>query len=277
MCVVGFDDEERPVCSGNTNYTYNAAGDLVGLTVVEDGTNICERTFAYDSWGRVVEVMDSVEGSLTLTYDGVGNVTEVTAPCGTARMTYDTAGERTSLDLSDWFGEVPAARAMRRMARSAGAPEDPPLGHLDFFSALEHYADGTGTPVAIPFDDVNTTWVRPEMFPCVTNVIAHCHRSGTYAVRGGLLIHARAPMGLVLGNVTIRVDGTVSYTSCCQWNFTGTLTCHDDFYDFEAASRGITGETLSRWANRLVGGKPYVIQIRGEKQLTGGGACCQRD
>ena len=57
-------------------------------------------TYTYDAGNRLRQLVDSVSGTITLTYDNLDRLTQETTPQGTVNYTYDTAGRRTSMTVA---------------------------------------------------------------------------------------------------------------------------------------------------------------------------------
>ena len=149
---------------------------------------------------------------------------------------------------------------------------------MTLLDALLHFRNGNGSPVTLPFSEVNTDGLRPIDFDCVKDFVANCHTPGSYHVVGTKAVPARGQIRLVLGDVTVTLDGTITYTGHCNWSFEGTMSGEDDTYDFNAANRGALGESLTVIARTLLDGSgtPYTIQFAGSEPLTGSGHCGDR-
>lgn len=74
-----------------------------------------------------------------------------------------------------------------------------------------------------------------------------------------------------VGNVSLKLEGTLEIKTDCTWTFAGTLKCFDDLYDFNASThRSAIGEWLTS-IGRETKGKPFYVEIRGEKAITESG------
>ena len=258
-----------------TNWVYGADGRLERLTVYTNGEELVVRSFGYDGEGRLVLVDDGTNGCVTIAYDERGNVCETTGPEGTLRAAWDENGVMTNLDTSAWNGDIPAdAPAFnqpRLMARGA-----PPSG-ISPASALWHFLYGNGTPLSMPFASVDTSWLTPMEFECVRGFIQSCRSPGSYCVSGTRVIATQGSQQYYLGHITVELNGWITYTGNCNWTFDGTMSAHDDTYDFNAANRGRAGEKLTKIGRALFDGHgtPFTISFSGTKTLTGSGHCHQ--
>ena len=61
-------------------------------------------TYTYDAGNRLTQVVDSVSGTITLTYDNLDRLTAEATPQGTVSYTYDVAGRRRSMTVQ---GQTP--------------------------------------------------------------------------------------------------------------------------------------------------------------------------
>lgn len=279
---IDIGDEEEPggvydskgllVSLGPTNYTYNAFGDLSEISVRTNGVETLVRSFAYDSWGRLVSVADHGGGAIALGYDGMGNVVSVSGPEGTLRAEYDDWGNRVALDVTDWHGELPETNCDSRMRRSAYAM--PPVEHLTGWRCLQHYRGGSGEPLAMSFAEINTSNMSPWSFRAFREFVSTCHEPGSYKINGHQVISTQGKQQWFLGQVTIRLKGVVTWSSGCRWTFRGVLACAPDIYDFDKANRGIAVETLTAIGRFFFSGKPYRIHIIGTKPISTQGREC---
>ena len=257
-----------------TNWVYGAEGRLERLAVFTNGEEIVVRTFGYDDGGRLVLVDDGTNGCVSIAYDEAGNISELTGPEGTLRAYWDGDGAMTNLDTSAWNGPVPNSRPLLMAARPGllGAGSG---GGMTPAGALGHFLDGTGTPMSMPFGDIDTGWLSPTDFGCVSAFIGSCHEPDAYEVSGDRVIATKGSQQYFLGHVTIHLEGLITYLGHCNWEFEGTMTALDDTYDFNAAMRGRVGETLTSIGRWLFtgNGNPFTISFSGSKTLTGSGHC----
>ena len=111
--------------------------------------------------------------------------------------------------------------------------------------------------------------------PCLNAVISIAD-SKPYTTSGAIFA--------VLGDVTLKLNGLL-YTSCdCSWNFAGTLTVADDYYNFNPSTHRSWGAeaatTLGRLGGKVCGATPYTIKINGGQPINEGGkingkpTCC---
>ena len=73
-----------------------------------------------------------------------------------------------------------------------------------------------------------------------------------------------------LGDISLRLQGTLSIRCDCTWSFQGTLKAFDDLYDANKSNRSIIKEFLTTIL-RNIPGKEYWIEIRGSKSITESG------
>jgi len=117
--------------------------------------------------------------------------------------------------------------------------------------------------------------VVPTDFESVRDFISDCHSPDEYPISGTRVIATKGSQQYYLGHITVRIDGTITYTGHCNWTFSGTLSALDDRYDFNASNRGQAGETLTKIGRALFGahGTPFTIHINGTKSFAGSGHC----
>lgn len=158
-----------------------------------------------------------------------------------------------------------AATSMATSARGSGAS-----GKVTSTSAFNHYKSNAGTPLRMDFSDIDTSNVRPSDFPQVDDLISG-EKSGGFAIDSRLAITTSGDQSLVLGNITLRLQGSLSLDES-SYSFSGTLKSFDDKYDFNRSThRGVLGEILTR-ADASQEGTPFWIEIRGSKSIEESGS-----
>lgn len=258
-----------------TNFVFGSDGKLQQLTIETNGEEVVIRTINYDDDGRVVFVDDGTNGCVTIAYDAAGNVSEMTGPEGTLRAAWDENGVMTNLDTSAWNGPTPNANPplMAPRPRLLGSG-----GGITVTEAIRHYLNGNGSPITLPFSVVDTSSATPIKFDCVRNFVSSCHEPNDYHVVGTNYFPAIGKPRLIVGDVPVKLDGTITYTGQCNWTFHGTMTGAEDPYDFNAGNRGLLGEALTALGRALLDGRgtPYVFQFSGSVPLDGSGHCGDR-
>jgi len=153
-----------------------------------------------------------------------------------------------------------------------------PMDDINFDQAVEHYKNGKGKPISIPFDKVDTSQVTCETFPdlkkliednkCKTVKISIARDKGykaAYTVPGD--------KQLILGDITLRTWGDFE-SDGTSWKFTGNIAAFHDTYDFNKSThRGVAGELLTMVGRDGMNGTAYDIQMPGTKPLTCSGTC----
>lgn len=162
------------------------------------------------------------------------------------------------------------------------------LGLLTSSEALAHYRSGPDnpknpnerTPLGLSFDDIDTANIGAGQFPQVAEQMKGC-KPGSYQIKWGnkndnLPLSTSGDQALFLGNISLKLEGTLVIKEGGDWEFSGQLKSFDDYYDFNASThRGVIGEALTWGGRERISGKPYWIEIRGAKQLKSEGNCCK--
>jgi len=162
------------------------------------------------------------------------------------------------------------------------------LGLLSSSEALAHYRTGTDdpknpnrrTPLGMSFDEIDTSKVKVEKFKKIAEQLKSC-TPGTYQIKWGdkfdsLPFLTSGDQALFLGNISLKLEGTIVIRKGGDWEFSGQLKSFDDLYDFNASThRGAIGEALTWLGREQISGKPYYIEIRGAKQASATGNCCE--
>ena len=157
------------------------------------------------------------------------------------------------------------------------------VGLLTSSEAFDHYKTGSDdpndstkrTPIRISFDEINTSEVKVTDFPAVKRLLSE-KKIGTHPVtwknkNDNLPFSTSGDQSLYLGNISLKLEGTLEIKADCTWPFDGTLKCFDDLYDFNASThRSPIGEWLTS-IGRKTKGKPFYVEIRGAKNITESG------
>jgi RHS repeat-associated protein len=286
--------------------TFEGAGGVGGLLGVKVGAT--SYRVSYDANGNVSELIDSA-GTIAAhyEYDSFGNVVVANGSYAAAnpwRFSTKPVDLETGYSyygyrfynpvVGRWINRDPIGEEggmnLYGFAGNDSVNKVDPLGHLvewSFISldnATYQWRKRNGEDVRISFDLVDTSKVEAVEFPKIkelfrVNVARSSRRGGGRCEKETKDINdARmsfAPKGTgdaqtVLGDITLKLDGTLEIDECCNWKFNGTLKSFDDEYDFDIKPftrnpiRNI-GTALGRLYNGS--GVKYNIQIRGQKQL----------
>ncbi len=142
-----------------------------------------------------------------------------------------------------------------------------PEGLLSASEALAHYLGGTGTALDMDFSEIPTYFVKPTDFPKLNAAINGACFDQKISIDDRTAF-ASFMKWLTVGNITLRLQGTLIKKCDCSWNFSGHIKSFDDVYDFnESNHRSNVGENLTT-VGRLLPGKEYAIRIRGSKPIS---------
>lgn len=115
------------------------------------------------------------------------------------------------------------------------------------------------------FGDIDTSDVTASSFPQVEGLVSS-DKKGVFAIDSRSPFSTSGDQALFLGNITLRLQGTLSLDSS-SYAFKGTLKSFDDVYDFNKSThRSVFGEVLTRMGATQTG-VPFDIQIRGSKPI----------
>ena len=142
-----------------------------------------------------------------------------------------------------------------------------PSGLLSSSEALAHYRSGTGTALDMDFSEIPTAFVKATDFPAVKAATNSACFDSTSKIDDKTGFTSLVKW-LTVGNIILRLQGTLTTKCDCSWSFSGFIKSYDDIYDFNASThRFIIGETLTS-IGRNISGKEYDIRIRGAKSIS---------
>lgn len=181
-------------------------------------------------------------------------------------LSRDPMGEAGGLNLAGFLNNAPIFRVDL-------------LGLLDAKEAYKHYISGPDdpkdpnrrTPKRMSFSEINTTKYKPSDRKQVKTELGNATPRRVEIKDARMSITTTGDQGLLLGNVTLKLEGEFSVCEAGKWTFEGILKCYDDLYDFNKSThRRWLGELLTAFG-RGTPGKPYLIQIRGSKKVSESG------
>lgn len=259
---------------------YDPNGSVVGYV---DSTGAVVAQYAYDGFGRTVSASGAMADEFAFRYSTKYWDSESGLLYYGRRHYLPALGRWLTRDPMNEDGDA----NLYRFCGNDGVTSYDLLGLLTAVEASEHYRHGPDdpsnpdlrTPLRISFDDIDTSSVRPSSFPQMVALLSQCEK-GEYRIkwRSGddnlAFSVSNGDTALFLGDVSLKLEGTLKVNQSGDWRFSGTLKCFDDFYDFNPSThRGLVGETLTAIGRSLFG-KPYWIEIRGSKQIEETGNCC---
>jgi RHS repeat-associated protein len=255
----------------------------------------------YDHNGNIVRYVSEAESiAAQYTYDPYGNITDMSGALAT-QFSFGFSTKYHDLEtgmigyqqrfllpiFGRWLNRDPIEEegGNNLYVFCLNNPMDifDPLGLLTSTEAFGHYRSGPDnpanrakrTPMRISFDEINTSEVSVKDFPVVKRLLSE-GKPGKYAVawksrKDNLPFATSGDQSLYLGNVSLKLEGTLEIKTDCTWKFDGTLKCFDDIYDFNASThRSWLGEWLTS-IGRKTSGKPFDIEIRGQKPISENG------
>ena len=141
-------------------------------------------------------------------------------------------------------------------------------GFINSVSALAHYIGGSGDPLRMSFNEIDTSGVTPSQFPDVKaklpSKISVCKDEKISFGNAKMGFQTSGDQWLYLGRIVLKLQGTLTIKCGCSWEFHGTLKAFDDLYDFDKGNRTWLAETATT-IGRMFPGKPFYIEIRGSK------------
>jgi RHS repeat-associated protein len=159
-----------------------------------------------------------------------------------------------------------------------------PTGLITGVGAFWHYCFGRGQPLTITYGEVGVTGVTATSFSSVAGASALPCVNATIPISDSKPYSTTGAIYAVLGDVTLKLNGLLTTTCDCSWDFAGTLTVADDFYNFNPSThRSASGEaatTVGRLSGKVCGATPYVIRISGGQPIAQSGrtkgqpTCC---
>jgi hypothetical protein len=145
-----------------------------------------------------------------------------------------------------------------------------PIKATSFIGGLLHYLGASAKPRRVSFSDVDTSSVRITDFPRAAAELKSPARNEQVRISTSRHWSTSGRTGLLIGDFTLLLKGTLTHHDDCRWSFEGSLRAFDDKYDFNKGSRSRVAEALTTMG-RMSPGKPYSLQIRGVRKFSESG------
>ncbi len=252
-------DEPIAVTKGSNTFFYHQDG-LGSVTDLTDTAGVTAKSYSYDAYGNILESPGTVDQPYTYTgreLDAESGLLYYRAryydPATGRFLQKDAAGFSGGINFYAYVGANPTIFV-------------DPFGLFSSPEGLLHYMGGTGSAVSVPFNDVDTASVKATNFSQVKAAIGSCS-PGSYPVNGVAGFSTGGDAALYLGNITLKLIGTVTVNCDCSWCFQGTLSAYPDVYDFNASNHRTPAGEFSTFVGSLLPGKPYTMNIVGSKPV----------
>lgn len=247
----------------------------------------------YDAGGNVVAYVNAAGAVVaTFEYDAFGNTIAATgAQADDFRFRYSTKyfDRETGLiyytqryynpPQGRWLTEDPLEEQgglnLYAFCGNDGVNEIDILGTLNAITAFLHYLGRSEKEESVKFDIVDTSMIRANDFKQVHDIMKSC-KKGEYEINDSLVLNTISTslnVGLMLGQITIKIEGTMPILQNGDWKLNGRLFAAQDKYDFNKGDRSWWAEALTTIGRNLPG-KIYEITIEGEKSFFDSGNCC---
>ncbi len=179
-------------------------------------------------------------------------------------------------ELQQNFG-LTKSEAIQKVASSASANDtihDVSTNTLsgDSFSAAKafaHYLWGDGQNLNVNINNIGLN-IKASEIPLLTQTVRSNTEIGSVHISSNVAYNTSndsLKTGLYLGNITLKVEGDFNKQANGAWTFDGVAKGYQDKYDFNEATRGFVGETLTSFG-RVASGTTYNIDITGESKIS---------
>ncbi|MFO0700129.1 MAG: lipid II-degrading bacteriocin [Nitrospira sp.] len=252
-------DEPIAVTKGGSTFLYHQDG-LGSVTDLTDSAGTTAKSYSYDAYGNILESPGTLEQPYTYTgreFDSESGLYYYRAryydPATGRFLQKDAAGFSGGINFYAYVGANPTIFV-------------DPFGLFSSPEGLLHYLGGSGSAVSVPLSDIDTSSVKATNFSQVKAAIGSCTQ-GTYPVNDAAGFSTGGDAALYLGNITLKLTGTVTVNCDCSWCFQGTLSAYPDVYDFNKSNHRTPAGELSTRIGSFLPGKPYTINIVGSKPV----------
>lgn len=139
-------------------------------------------------------------------------------------------------------------------------------------AALSNFLWGNGRAMSVDINYLSLQYIHSGNIPGFNERMNTIGNPGRYNLTFSFPYNTASSnvfMPLILGNITLQLDGTFTRNATGSWAFDGVVRAQaPDLYDFNASThRSKVNEdltTIGRWMGERFHGVPYEIQINGE-------------
>ena len=135
--------------------------------------------------------------------------------------------------------------------------------HITATEAFDHYKAGSGLPLRMNINQLNLSGIRPEEFDKFQAALSDGVDKDLDIKQAFSMSRSSTNDYLLLGDVTLRLRGHLTFDKNGGWNFNGNYKVYDDTYDFNKSTHRWFGGELLTSIGRQTPGKPFQIEIRG--------------
>ncbi|MFJ2456491.1 lipid II-degrading bacteriocin [Pseudomonas protegens] len=142
-------------------------------------------------------------------------------------------------------------------------------GAFSAAKAFAHYIWGDGQNLNVNINNLGLN-IKASDIPLLSQTVRHNTEVGQVHIStnvGYNTSNDSLKTGAYLGNITLKVEGDFNKQANGTWTFNGVARAYQDEYDFNEASRGFVGETLTS-LGRVAKGTTYNIDITGENKIS---------
>ncbi|MEW6051016.1 MAG: lipid II-degrading bacteriocin [Candidatus Zixiibacteriota bacterium] len=176
---------------------------------------------------------------------------------------------RQTIDKARYYGAVYASVTDEAMGFK---PLKSAESRISAVQAFLHYLVGGGKDLSVPFKQLGAGNVEPTDFEAFKEAASN-YDNGVYAFHAEMGFspkgHGDYDTYLAFGDVRLELDGTLTVDETSV-SFEGTITARDNYYDFNAASRGFPWEQLTT-VGRNTPGTPYRVTFDGGRSVNWNG------
>lgn len=287
-------DPFQPVWGLNASYYYNVgvgpAAPVIGA--YENGYygSLIKKVTGVDKSFFELQILDKSinhDNSLGAVADIWNTIGKSSPPWGGIPLNYNWVSEDVYFrnkvmcfakadELQQIFG-LSKTDALQKVASSAAANatiHDVGTSTLsgDSFSsakAFAHYLWGDGQNLNVNINTIGLN-IKASEIPLLTQTVRSNTEVGSVHIVSNVAYNTSndsLKTGLYLGNITLKVEGDFNKQANGAWTFEGVARGYQDKYDFNEATRGFVGESLTTFG-RMATGTPYNIDITGESKIS---------
>jgi RHS repeat-associated protein len=258
----GQNIDEPLAMSRSSATSYYEADGLGSITSLTNSVSALAQTYTYDAFGKSTASSGSLTNPFQYTareFDSETNIYYYRA------RYYDTSAGR-------FLSEDPLRyeQGMNFYTYVHGNPTtfaDPTglFGWGDFFKALGHYCDGSGTPWTASFSSINWGSLQSDEIAKVRSMVGGSCDERTVPLSFKMPANAAGADSKIIGRHTVLVQGELHVNCDCTWDFIGDMSSAQgwDTYKAYPSNRGIAGETETWILGHSCHGTPFRIYLPG--------------
>jgi len=141
---------------------------------------------------------------------------------------------------------------------------------LNPVTALDHYKNGNGQSLIVPFSSLDTSRIDPLLFNEIGSKVIEA-KPGVYQINASGYRKVLGIDAFTYGTIKVNVNGKLTIDKNRDYSFEGTFSSDHDIYDFDSRNTDDSLREPSVKMGQQMHGTPYYIYFQGAQNVQANG------